>query len=161
MMTATLTAPPEELRQPTPLDEFESMLATLPPIEFPLVHSFTPGIYIRQCVLPAGSLLTSMEHKTEHHFIIVSGTVDVISAFERVTYVGPYMGVTLPGTKRVLYAHTDTLWITIHANPENLTDPDEIGARILEPNETFNGWRSGNSPAIGYINGIEPKEKTS
>jgi len=125
---------PKATRPASPLDEFEAMLATMQQVEFPLTHSFTPGIVIRQCFLPAGSLLTSMEHLTEHHFIIISGTVDVISAFERNTYVGPHMGITKPGTRRVLYAHTDTLWLTIHANPENITDLEDLAASVVNPN---------------------------
>jgi hypothetical protein len=43
------------------------------------------------------------------------------------------MGETIPGTKRVIYAETDCVWIGFH--PTNLTDVDEIGRQILEAEE--------------------------
>jgi hypothetical protein len=145
-----IECPTQEIRPVTPVDELEAVLASMPGISFPVIHTFTPGLYLRQIFMPAGSLLTSMEHKTEHPFIVISGTVDVMTAGGRETYIGPYMGITKPGTKRVLYTHTDTVWITVHANPGNLTDPDEIGSQILEPNTNpiltkdhprLNGWK--------------------
>ena len=41
------------------------------------------------------------------------------------------MGETLPGTKRVIYAETDCVWVGFH--PTDLTDIDQIAAEILEP----------------------------
>lgn len=158
----------DEVRAVAPIDELELAISKLPAVEFPLVHSFTPGIYVRQIMMPAGSVLTSMRHKTEHHFIVISGKIEVISENENEIYIGPFMGVTKPGTKRVLYAHTDTLWLTIHANPDDVLDPDELGESILEKfdnplfkddNPRINGWKKDISQSIGFINGIEPKEK--
>ena len=108
-------------------------MSKMPPAVLPLVHLFTPGMYIRQIEIPASTLLTSMEHATEHPFVILSGTVDVISDFEEIQYVGPCIGITKPGTKRILFTHTDTVWVTFHANPENFQNHEEIGERILAP----------------------------
>ena len=43
----------------------------------------------------------------------------------------PYHGITEPGTKRVIYAETDCVWVTYH--PTHLTDVNEIEQEILEP----------------------------
>jgi hypothetical protein len=130
----------------TPLDELEFVLSKLPQAVMPLVHMFTDGLYVRQIEIPAGTLLTSMEHTTEHPFVILSGVIDVISCFEKIQYTGPCVGITKPGTKRVLFAHSDTVWLTFHPNPENTQDPEEIGKRILAPvcNPLF---ESGGDPA--------------
>lgn len=161
--------PCERLTQASPLDELEFNLSKLPQAVMPLVHLFTPGLYVRQIEIPAGTLLTSMEHSTEHPFVILSGTIDVISDFEEIQYVGPCMGVTKPGTKRLLFAHTDTVWLTFHANPENLQDPEQIGMRILAPvsNPLFqdkddpavNLWK--HSPVRNTITTNQPLESKS
>ena len=114
------------------IDEMEAAIAANGAAECPVVHRFTPGMYIREILIPAGTLGTSMEHRTEHPFVISQGTVYVMSENEgKVIYTAPHCGITKPGTRRVLYAETDVIWITFHATEE--TDVDKIGEAILEP----------------------------
>lgn len=116
------------------LNELEAVLSELPKAELPVTHTFTPGIYIRQILIPAGTMLTSMEHKTEHPFVISQGRIIVTSDNEgQVVYEAPYTGITKPGTRRALYAETDVIWTTFHATEE--TDVEKIGEAILAPHE--------------------------
>ena len=126
----------------------------------PLIHSFTPGIYIRQIFIPAGTLMTSRVHKTEHHFILLKGVIVVKSDFEDVTYRGPFIGITAPGTRRALLALEDTVWLTIHANPDDITDPDLIIGTITDVADNpfvdqedprYNNWKTGISPSLFCI----------
>lgn len=124
-----------EIAEASAIDKLELELSKFPSAVMPLVHIFTPGLYVRQIEIPAGTILTSMRHKTEHPFVILSGVIDVQSENENIRYEGPCIGVTHPGTKRVLYAQTDTVWITFHANPEDIVDIDQLGERLIEPVE--------------------------
>jgi hypothetical protein len=147
-----------EIAEPSVMDQIEFDISKLDPVVCPLVHLFTPDIYVRQIQMPAGSIITSMKHKTDHPFIITSGVVDVISEFERVRYEGPYMGVTKAGTKRILHIIEDTIWLTIHSNKDNLSDPNEIAELITEPIENplfkdkddprYNMWKTDVSPSL-------------
>lgn len=158
----------EDLAQASVIDKFEHSIAQLPEVVMPLNHLFTPGLYIRQIFIPAGTLLTSMTHKTEHPFMIVSGKIDVISLNEHICYSAPYMGVTQAGTKRALYAHTDTVWVTFHTNPDNLDNPDELAELLTYPaeNPLFNKddrrcnlWKTTVSPSVirSYKNQYQEK----
>jgi len=123
--------------------DLEAEMKRFPAAVCPVTHRFTPGIYARTTLLPAGTLLTSMEHKTEHPFVITEGRIGVTSGNEgQVIYEAPYIGVTKPGTKRVLYAFEDTVWTTFHATNE--TDVEKIAAEILEdqPDPDLNQWRN-------------------
>jgi len=140
----------------SPIDKMEYELSTLPVAELPLTHIFTDGIYIRQAFAPAGSMFTTVHHNTEHPFILISGTTEVISNEEASSITGPFMGITKKGTRRLVYAVTDAIYITIHANPDNLTDPDEIIKRITIQVENplmdsedprFNTWKKDVSPS--------------
>ena len=140
----------------SPIDKMEYQLSTLPVAEIPLTHIFTDGIYIRQAFAPAGSMFTTVHHNTEHPFILISGTTEVISNEESSSITGPFMGITKKGTRRLVYAVTDAMYLTIHANPDNLTDPDEIIRRITIPVENplmdsedprFNTWKKDISPS--------------
>lgn len=102
------------------------------PVECPLRHRFTPGLYIREIFMPAGALVTSKIHRTEHPYTISQGRVSVLT--ERDGWVelrAPYTGITLPGTRRVLYIHEDTVWTTYH--PTNETDLGVIENILIEP----------------------------
>lgn len=112
----------------------QKMAGMFPPAECPVTHAFTPGLYMREIFMPAGTLLTSKIHKTEHPYVILSGKVSVwIGEGEEVLLEGPYVGVTKPGTRRVLYIHEDTRWITFHPTEE--TDLTVIEQKLIEPHD--------------------------
>ncbi len=111
-----------------------------------VVHRFTPGLYIRECHIPKGALLTSATHKTRHPFVISAGRIRVISETEHVEYAAPFTGVTEPGTRRMLYALDDTIWTTFHVTEE--TDILKIGEQILEPHQ--NSLLPENHPALSH-----------
>ncbi|WP_367874012.1 hypothetical protein [Luteolibacter sp. Populi] len=100
-------------------------------VEMPVTHRFAEGLYIRTIFIPAGTVLTSREHLHQHPFVISQGDISVTSEKEgAVRYTAPHVGITEPGTRRVLAAHADTTWTTVHLNPTNETDPDKIVLEI-------------------------------
>lgn len=130
------------------MDELEAVLVDLPKAECKVVHRFTPGLYIREITIPAGTMLTSMTHKTEHPFVVSKGCVYVtLETGEREVIEAPFTGITKPGTRRAIYAEQETVWTTFHATEE--TDVEKICLEILEPRENsliedksnLNQWR--------------------
>lgn len=120
-----------DITQAATLDELEAAIvhSGQPAAVCPVVHRFTPGLYIREIHIPAGTLLTTMTHKTEHPFVISKGRVRVTSETEgSVVYEAPYCGITQPGTRRALLAETDLVWTTFHVTDE--TDVEKIGEAI-------------------------------
>lgn len=117
------------------IDKAEVVMAEMPRIECPVEHTFTPGIYIRMITMPRGSLISSKIHGVRHSFIITKGDVSVWSHGKVSRYKAPYMGITEPGTKRLLFCHTDVEWVTHHPNPDDTHDLDEIEKRIMVPHQ--------------------------
>ena len=104
------------------------------PIDFPVEHTFTKGLYSREVFMPAGSLLTSKIHKTEHQFRIRKGHVAVLDQNGEWQFLEEgHKGITYPGTRRLLYCFTDTLWETYH--PTNKTTVEEVEEEIIERHE--------------------------
>ena len=119
------------------IDQLESLMMDYPKVDCPLVHRFTPGMYIREILMPAGSMVTSMIHKTTHPFFILKGKVSVYSENDGVQVLeAPYVGITTPNTRRVLYIHEDVVWATCHATdikPEDDSEEAVIKAvRLIE-----------------------------
>jgi hypothetical protein len=125
----------EEIASASDVERLEYQLSQMPDGYFPTEHLFLPGMYLRKIFMPAGSLLTSMKHKTQHPFLIESGKLRVMDQTGVVDYEAPVLGITEAGTKRVLYIYEDTTWVTFHANPENITDPDKMVEYLTHPNE--------------------------
>lgn len=120
------------------IDKLEAgMLASdFEPVELPLRHTFTPGLYTRTIFMPAGTLLTSKVHRTEHPYVIVQGQARVFieETGEVQVLTAPYMGITKPGTRRVLFITQDCIWSTFHPiSEEEQGDLEKIEARLIEP----------------------------
>ena len=95
----------------------------------PLKHSFGDGLYIRQITMPADMLLVSKIHKKKHPYFILKGECSVLTDEGVVRLKAPYSGITMPGTKRLLYMHTETVWTTVHKTDH--TDLKKIEEEII------------------------------
>ena len=85
----------------------------------PLKHTFADGLYIREIFMPQGQVVTTGIHKQEHPYFVLKGDVSVLTEDGVVRIKGPYQGITKPGTKRLIYIHEDTTWITVHATEKD------------------------------------------
>lgn len=123
----------------------------LVPIELPLTHRFTPGCYSREIFMPAGARLTSKIHASEHHYVVLEGRAKVYipGGGTEVVEAGQ-VGITQPGTRRLLYIEEDCRWVTFHPlSPEEEAfrasgaTPEEMVAmiegRIIERRELPDG----------------------
>lgn len=133
------------------MDEIEKVLMESTPAEFPITHHFVDGIYCREMFAPKGAVLTSKIHKTMHPFIVSKGKIGVVDGnMDPIIIEAPYFGVTMPGTRRLIYAYEDSVWTTIHRtdikpvsnSPEAMEAAAlQIEAMIIQPhtNELIEG----------------------
>ena len=99
---------------------------------FPLKHTFSSGIYVREITIPQGILLTGRIHKHDHPNFLLKGTVRVLTEDGGVeTLIAPVSMISAKGTKRALYTLTEVVWTTIHLNPTNTQDIDELEEEIV------------------------------
>ncbi len=109
------------------LYSLQAAVADLPEVDCPLQHLFAPDIYVRTIFIPAGTCIVGKIHKHAHANILSQGRVTVVTEDGGLEHLeGPVQMVSEPGTKRAVYAHTDVVWTTIHPNPTNTTNVDEI-----------------------------------
>ena len=98
----------------------------------PLTHHYTPGLYSREIYIPAGMLIIGKIHKHEHPNMLVKGHVSVLTEQGGVQLLqGPKFMISPAGTKRMLYTHSDTVWITFHSNKNNLEFGEELEDEII------------------------------
>lgn len=92
-------------------------------------HLFADGLYARKYAMPVGQLAVTKTHKKKH-FIVCCGDATIWTDQGSKRLVGFHCFITHPGTKRVIFAHADTLFITFHATQE--TDLATIEAELIE-----------------------------
>ncbi len=105
----------------------------LEPIDFVTRHHFAPGTYSREIELPAGSCVIGKIHRHAHANVISRGHVLVATPDGVLELRAPHTFISEPGTKRLVLAIDDTVWTTIHANPTNTTDLEELERQIIAP----------------------------
>lgn len=103
---------------------------------FPLEHSFAPGLYARQVTCPAGAIIVTKLHKTEHFIFMLKGRVQVVTEDGPVEIVAPCMFRNPIGVKRAVHVLEETVWINVMANPDELTDMDAIEDRYIAKSYT-------------------------
>jgi len=107
--------------------------------ECPLVHEFTPGIYMRTIIMPAGAKVIGKTHKTEHFNIVHAGKADVMMNGKIQEIKAPDMFVSGKDVKKVLHIKEDMVWSTVHSIDDSwlVMDGDKIdieeSVKVLEP----------------------------
>ena len=89
-------------------------------------HSFADGIYIREMRMKQGQLGFSAIHKHSYGFFLLSGILASSKAEGIEEFVAPCYIISPQGAKRIVYAIEDCVITTVHANPTNTEDLDEL-----------------------------------
>ena len=97
----------------------------------PLTHSFSSGIYVREIFIPAGMFVVWKIHKHDHPNFLLKGDVVVVTEDGIEELSAPMSMISKAGTKRALYAKTDLIWTTIHLNPTDTQNIEELEEDII------------------------------
>tara|TARA_R110000744_G_scaffold376660_1_gene491053 strand:- start:448 stop:897 length:450 start_codon:yes stop_codon:yes gene_type:complete len=98
---------------------------------FPLKHTFADGIYVRQMSMNKGSVVVGAIHKHLHVWFLLTGKIRVGTEESFEDYISPCYVVATPGTKRVIYAMEESIFVNIHKNPTNSQDIDFLEKEIV------------------------------
>lgn len=117
------------------VERLEAAMLEMPQVQCDVVHSFAPGLYIRQVTLPADAVAVGHYQKTTHLNVMLKGRVTMIepdgSHIER---AAPLTYVAGPGRK-VGYVHEEVVWLNIYATDE--TDVDKLETLFLDKSRVW------------------------
>ena len=124
----------------TMLERIEAAIESdLPTLELPVKHRFSRGVYARELFIPQGTVLTGRIHKYSQINILLSGDISVLTEDGIRRVVPPFVVESPAGTKRVAYAHEDSVWLTICGT--NTTDTaaleNELTTRTYAEYDSF------------------------
>jgi hypothetical protein len=104
-------------------------------VECPVVHTFGPGVYIREVSIPAGTFAIGHHQNHEHMNIMLKGRVTVLNEDgSTADLVAPLQFTGRPGRK-VGYVHEDMVWLNIYATNE--TDVAKLEATYLTKSDVW------------------------
>lgn len=96
-------------------------------------HYFAHGVYAREITIPKGTYLTGHIHKYTQINIISQGEITLLTENGEVRLRAPTTVVSPPGTKRIAYAHEETVWTTILGTHE--TDIEKLEDELIVKTE--------------------------
>ena len=119
------------------IDRFQASLLKLPQAQgIRTDHYFADGMYCRTVWRPAGCAIVGKVHKKEHFYVVLQGEVTVTSVGEIPQRIkGPKVLVSAVGTKRAVYAHVDSMCMTVHRIDGDSSDLEKIEEELVEPDE--------------------------
>lgn len=121
------------------IDRLEAELLKLEKVhgvmDFQTEEHHVPGFYGRSVYLPAGAVVVGLAHKAAHLNVCV-GDITVWTEQGMKRLKGTHLVHSEAGARRVGFAHSDTVWMSIHDNPTGETDPNLLAAMLVhEPHK--------------------------
>ena len=108
---------------------------------FPLKHTFADGVYIRQMDMQVDSMVVGAIHNHLHVWFLLTGHLTVITEDTTEEFIAPCYVLATPGSKRVIYAMEDSIFVNIHKNPNNIKDikklEDDLVSLTFEDYEEY------------------------
>ncbi len=98
----------------------------------PVTHILVGDKYIREMRIPADTLFIGRTHLNGHIVKLASGSVLNVSEEGTVQIDAPYEFKSEPGYQAVFYTLTDVVGLTVHDNPDGVTDTKLLEDRDFE-----------------------------
>ena len=128
------------------LHGLERFIAMMPQASSTRSHHFATGVYAREMSIAKGTLLVGKRHREDTINILIKGDLSMFID-EDGGIVGengkpgtarisaPAVFVSKPFSKKLLYAHEDVVFLTVHYT--DTQDVEEIEKRVIIPEHEF------------------------
>ncbi len=94
-------------------------------------HYFSEGLYVREMFCGGGYFGFTVIHNLANPLFVMKGTMWCSSDDGVKELIAPTFILTEPGTKRICWFPEDSVVVTVHPNPDGLTDLDEIEKKFF------------------------------
>lgn len=116
----------------------EKLLSSIPQIPISILHTFGPGVYIREAHFPKGSFIMGHHQNFEHVNVFVKGKIAFVAEHgEPVEMAAPMTFIGKPGRK-IAFAIEDTIWMNVYATEEtNIEKIEEFCVSKTEASKKY------------------------
>jgi len=110
--------------KPVTIDDIEDEMLTMEQADCPVIHRFSPGLYIRELHMKAGIFAVGHYQKTEHFNLFLKGRVlSKDASGENIELTAP-MTFTAPPGRKFGYILEDVVWLNVY--PTDETDVETL-----------------------------------
>lgn len=113
-------------------EQLAEVMLGMPQVSIPVKHTFGPGVYMREITIPAGTFALGHAHKHDCINIVVSGKASMLGDDGQAFIMeAPKTFVSKAFTQKFGYIIEDLTHITVHANPDEVRDLDQLEEMFL------------------------------
>jgi len=127
----------DQLKEAIRLNNVERNLSNIEPREIPLKHHFAGGIYVREILIPADTIILGKRHRHKTCNFLVSGELSLYMGEDNPSkrVKGPMIFESEPGTRKLAYSHSDVVFMNFHPTQE--TDLKKIEQEFIMPEQEY------------------------
>ena len=81
--------------------------------------------------MKAGSMVVGAIHNHLHVWFLLAGKLNIATEKSIEEFIAPCYVLAEPGSKRVIYAVEDSIFVNVHKNPKNVKDIDKLELEIV------------------------------
>ena len=101
-------------------------------------HHFGPGTYVREFSMKAGDVVTGKIHRYPCLIALIQGKATITTEDGPRLFTAPAIWNSPAHIKRAVLCHEDCRFITVHSNPDDCQDVEELERRLLvDPSEAM------------------------
>lgn len=127
--------------QKAAIESLEALLLPAAQMEIQYVHTFAPGVYVREAHVKGGMIGVGHEHKTKNINVVLKGRLKIVAGDEVIELVAPCVFVSEPGVRKVAHFLEDTIWLNVLHNPTNETDLKKLEDLFVIKSETYKAFQ--------------------
>jgi hypothetical protein len=130
-MNLVYVQPSKQLSVKSQIENLQNALLTMPQAGIVTEHTFLPGVYERKITVPAWTVLTGAEHKTDYKIRLEKGTIAVNVEDAVKILTAPMEFEAKAGAQRVgRVFEEEVVWVDVYENPDNCQDLEVIEDRL-------------------------------
>ena len=134
----------------------EAEMLQLPQVECPVRNIFSPGLWIREVTIPAGTFSIGHEQKMVHWNVLLKGRVTIVlEDGSKAELVAPLTYVGRPGRK-VGYVHEDMVWQNVY--PTDETDIEKLEAMFINKSHAWDNKQETQDNLLSLVNYVDNED---
>lgn len=119
------------------IEKVEAQLLQVEQKDCPVEERFNDGIYLRECTMPADTLVFGHAHKTAHYNIVMTGKAFVRVGDEVHEMKAGDIFLSGVGVRKLLWIVEEMKWITVHPNPTGERNQAKLREMFIAPSEAW------------------------
>lgn len=113
------------------IQALQDFMTPLKQVDMPTVELFGHGTYVRAISIPPDTYIVGHIHRYPCVNLVFGKCRVTSEAMGLQEIDGFHMFVSPGGTKRVIHTTSETMWATVHSNPDNKKKDSETMERLL------------------------------